>query len=81
MIVYAFIQIDLLHRKLGDLHATDVNALRRAYRSLSQHVGGRGAGGRPCAGLSPAQGRGPAGVGQKPSLGVAAAPITAGQQQ
>lgn len=31
-------EIERLQRKLGDLHATDVNALRRAYRSLAQHV-------------------------------------------
>ncbi|KAL6764491.1 hypothetical protein V8C86DRAFT_2476510 [Haematococcus lacustris] len=31
-------QLKDLQQKLGDLHCTDVNALRRAYTSLSQHV-------------------------------------------
>lgn len=31
-------QLERLQRRLGELHATDLNALRRAYRSLCQHV-------------------------------------------
>eukprot|EP00887_Chlorella_sp_A99_P008114 scaffold12.g8114.t1 len=31
-------EIELLQRKLGRLHCTDVNALRRAYKSVSQHI-------------------------------------------
>jgi hypothetical protein len=31
-------QIGVLDAKLGDLHATDANALRRAHHSLTQHI-------------------------------------------
>ena len=31
-------QVALLERRLGDLHTTDLNALKRAYASLTQHV-------------------------------------------
>ena len=31
-------QLLALEKKLGSLHATDVNSLRRAYRTLAQHV-------------------------------------------
>ena len=30
--------MERLQRQLGELHTTDVNALRRAYAALSQHV-------------------------------------------
>lgn len=33
-----FWQVDRLRHALGELHCTDVNALRRAYRTLCQHV-------------------------------------------
>jgi hypothetical protein len=32
------VQVLRLQRKLGELHATDLNALRRAYVTLCQHV-------------------------------------------
>lgn len=31
-------QVQRLQEKLGDLHATDINSLRRAYKTLTQHV-------------------------------------------
>ncbi|GLC42684.1 hypothetical protein PLESTB_001127000 [Pleodorina starrii] len=31
-------EVNALESKLGDLHATDVSSLRRAYKSLAQHV-------------------------------------------
>ncbi|KXZ41296.1 hypothetical protein GPECTOR_572g614 [Gonium pectorale] len=31
-------EVAALESKLGDLHATDVSSLRRAYKSLAQHV-------------------------------------------
>ena len=31
-------EVETAHAKLGALHASDANALRRAYTSLSQHV-------------------------------------------
>lgn len=52
----ASVQVHRLHQKLEHFHVSDYNALRRAHRSLVQHVEaleaevrtGAGRGGRPC---------------------------------
>ena len=38
MLVFILAQVDRLQRQLGELHCTDANALRRAYKALCQHV-------------------------------------------
>jgi hypothetical protein len=32
------LQVDVLQQKLHQLHATDVNTLRRGYATVAQHV-------------------------------------------